>query len=64
MHRGAGYKSRVSTDAYEARDTVRRFVGGNARDHLVIFGKNATEAISKAAHRLPLAPGDVLLVSA
>ena len=31
MHRGAGYKSRVSTEAYEAaRDTVRRFVGGNA----------------------------------
>ena len=64
MHRGAGYKSRVSTEAYEAaRDTVRRFVGGNARDHVVIFGKNATEAINKAAHRLPLAAGDIVLVS-
>jgi selenocysteine lyase/cysteine desulfurase len=64
VHRGAGFKSRLSTEAYEAsRETVRRFVGGNARDHVVIFGKNATEAINKLAHRLPLGSGDVVLVS-
>jgi selenocysteine lyase/cysteine desulfurase len=64
VHRGAGYKSRISTEAYEAaRNTVRRFVGGNERDHLVIFGKNATEAINKLAYRLPLRSDDVVLVS-
>ena len=35
----------------------------NEREHVVIFGKNTTEAINKLAHRLPLPPDDVVLVS-
>ena len=64
VHRGSGFKSRVATQAYDdARDIVARFVGANQRDHTVIFGKNATEAINKLSHRMRLAADDVVLVS-
>ena len=64
VHRGTGFKSRLATQTYEdARQIVARFVGANARDHVVIFGKNATEAINKLSYRLGLQPDDVVLVS-
>lgn len=64
VHRGAGFKSRVATQAYEdARRIVAGFVGASADEHVVIFGKNTTEAINKLSYRLPLAPDDVVLVS-
>ena len=56
VHRGAGYKSVVSTHRYEdARSTVARFVGADPREHVVIFGRNTTEAINKLSYRLALA---------
>ena len=58
VHRGAGFKSRVSTAAYdEAHDTIARFVGADTGTNTVIFGKNTTEAINKLAFRYPLARG-------
>jgi selenocysteine lyase/cysteine desulfurase len=64
VHRGAGFKSRVATQAYEdARAIVARFVGANPQDHTVIFGKNTTEAINKLSYRLAGSPDDVVLVS-
>lgn len=64
VHRGAGFKSQVATAAYEeARGIVADFVGANREDHVVIFGKNATEAINKVAWRLNLGPEDIVLVS-
>lgn len=64
VHRGTGFKSRLATQAYEdAREIVARFVGANSRDHVVIFGKNTSEAVNKLAFRLPLAPDDVVFVS-
>jgi selenocysteine lyase/cysteine desulfurase len=64
VHRGTGYKSRVSTDAYEeAREVVAQFVGANSSEHVVIFGKNTTEALNKLSYRLPLGPEDVVLIS-
>lgn len=64
VHRGTGFKSRVATQAYEdARAIVAKFVGARPRDHVVIFGKNTTEAINKLSYRLPLTPDDVVLVS-
>lgn len=64
VHRGAGYKSRVSTQAYEdSRGVVAGFVGATPHDHVVIFGKNCTEAINKLSYRLQLAREDVVLVS-
>jgi selenocysteine lyase/cysteine desulfurase len=62
VHRGAGYKSRVSTAAYEeARETVARFVGADTSTNTVIFGKNTTEAINKLAFRYPLTLESVVL---
>lgn len=64
VHRGTGFKSRVATQAYEqARDTVGRFVGADPGEHLVIFGKNTTDAINKVSYRLGLQPDDIVLVS-
>lgn len=55
IHRGTGFKSQLSTHAYEqARSIVMEFVGANPEDHTCIFGKNTTEAINKLARRLPL----------
>ncbi len=55
VHRGTGFKSQISTHAYEqARKMMMEFVGANPTDHTCIFGKNTTEAINKLARRLPL----------
>lgn len=54
VHRGTGFKSQVSTSAYDrARQEVLRFVGANESSHCCIFGKNTTEAINLLAHRFP-----------
>jgi cysteine desulfurase/selenocysteine lyase len=54
VHRGTGFKSQLSTHAYEAaRQAVLRFVNANPSEHTCIFGKNTTEAINKLAHRFP-----------
>ena len=64
VHRGTGFKSQVSTHAYEeARGIVADFVGANRAEHVVIFGKNATEAINKVSWRMNLSADDVVLVS-
>lgn len=64
VHRGAGSKSQVSTDAYESvRRTVTQFVGADPREHAVIFGKNTTEAINKAACRMRLRKTDIVVTS-
>jgi len=55
VHRGTGFKSQLSTHAYEqARQIVMEFVGANPIDHTCIFGKNTTEAINKLARRISL----------
>lgn len=55
VHRGTGFKSMLSTHAYEqARRIVMEFVGANSVEHTCIFGKNTTEAINKLARRIPL----------
>ncbi|MGI6450386.1 MAG: aminotransferase class V-fold PLP-dependent enzyme [Desulfitobacteriia bacterium] len=53
IHRGAGYKARISSDRYEeARNSVKSFVGADREKDVAIFVKNATEAINKVANRL------------
>ena len=55
VHRGTGFKSQLSTHAYEqARQIMMDFVGANPADHTCIFGKNTTEAINKLARRFSL----------
>jgi selenocysteine lyase/cysteine desulfurase len=62
VHRGSGFKSRLSTAAYEqAHDTIARFVGADTTANAVIFGKNTTEAINKLAFRYPLGPGSLVI---
>ena len=62
VHRGAGYKSRRATAAYEeAREAVHRFArrpsdGGD----VVVLVRNTTEAINHLAYRLRLGPDDVV----
>ncbi len=65
VHRGSGFKSQVSTRAYEiARERTLQFVKADPGEHTCIFGKNTTEAINKLARRFPFHPGkDVVLTS-
>ena len=52
IHRGTGYKSHLSSNAYEcSREVVKNFVKAD-KDSIVIFVKNTTEAINKLSHRL------------
>lgn len=53
VHRGSGYKSKRSTDLYEAsRVTIANFVKADSVHDTVIFVKNTTEAINKLSYRL------------
>ena len=58
VHRGAGYKSQLATDAYEsAREQSAAFAGRAGSDDVAIICRNTTEAINHLAYRLRLAPG-------
>lgn len=62
VHRGTGFKSRLSTAAYdEAHSVIARFVGADPRTATVLFGKNTTEAINKLAFQYPFEPHHVVL---
>jgi selenocysteine lyase/cysteine desulfurase len=53
VHRGAGFASLVSTEAYtRAREVVREFVGARESD-LVLFTRNTTDALNLLADALP-----------
>jgi selenocysteine lyase/cysteine desulfurase len=62
VHRGAGYKSRRATAAYEAaRESAHRFARRPAGgDDVVVLVRNTTEAINHLAYRLRLGPDDVV----
>ncbi|HEV7534631.1 MAG TPA: aminotransferase class V-fold PLP-dependent enzyme [Acidimicrobiia bacterium] len=65
VHRGAGYKSRLATNAYEeARLAALRFAGRPADgDDIAVMVRNTTEAVNHLAYRLPLAPDDVVVTT-
>lgn len=64
VHRGSGYKSRVSTEAYEdARRIVGGFVGADPGLDRVIFTKHTTESVNVLAAALLLADTDIVAVS-
>jgi len=65
VHRGAGYKSRLATNAYEeARLAALRFAGrAEGGDDIAVIVRNTTEAINHLAYRLPLAPDDVVVTT-
>jgi selenocysteine lyase/cysteine desulfurase len=64
VHRGTGYKSRLSTLTFEqARQRVGAFVGADPDRDVVVFTTNTTEAINKLARALPLKAGSVVLTT-
>src|SRR5258705_2253046 len=65
VHRGAGYKSRVATAAYEdARVAALRFAGRDpGGDDIAIFCRNTTESINHLAYRLRLSPDDTVVTT-
>lgn len=65
VHRGTGFKSQLSTSAYEqARQAVVSFLNADPQKYTCIFGKNTTEAINKLARRFKFtAKRNVVLTS-
>jgi len=64
VHRGAGYRSRFSTAAYEdARAAAMRFAGRDPDRDVAIVCRNTTEAINHLAYRLRLDPSDVVVTT-
>ncbi len=64
VHRGAGYKSQISTTAYEeAREAALAFAGRGGRDDVAVICRNTTEAINHLAYRLRLSVADVVVTT-
>ena len=64
VHRGAGYKSRLATAAYEeARSASLAFAGRTAGDDVAVICRNTTEAINHLAYRLGLDDDDVVVTT-
>jgi len=65
VHRGAGYKSRLATNAYEeARAAALAFAGRPPDgDDVAILCRNTTEGINHLAYRLGLDPDDVVVTT-
>jgi selenocysteine lyase/cysteine desulfurase len=64
VHRGAGFKSRAATEAYEAaRSRALGFAGRDAEADTAIICRNTTEALNHLAYRLRLERDDVVLTT-
>lgn len=64
IHRGAGYKSRITTQRFEeTRRLILDFVGADPNTHTVIYVKNATEALNKVAYRFYKLYNDFVVLS-
>jgi selenocysteine lyase/cysteine desulfurase len=62
VHRGTGFKSRLSTEAYDrAHRVVGAFLGADLDRNAVVFGKNTTEAVNKLSYRLGLGFDQVVI---
>ncbi len=64
VHRGTGFKSRLSTQAYDqSREIIGKFVNANLETNTVIFGKNSTEALNKLSYRFPFKENEVVITT-
>lgn len=64
VHRGSGFKSQVSSLAYEqARTQVAQFVGADLSDRCLVFVRNTTEAINRCAGLITVDEGAVILTT-
>ena len=64
VHRGNGYRSRISTELFEnARTRIAEFVGADRARDVVVFGKNTTEALNTLARTVALRPDAIVLTT-
>ena len=64
VHRGAGFKSRAATEAYEtARSRALRYAGRESGTDTAIICRNTTEALNHLAYRMRLERDDVVLTT-
>lgn len=64
VHRGAGYKSRRASAAYDAaRRQILDHAGRDADRHVAVICRNTTESLNLLAYRLGLTPADVVLTT-
>ncbi|HEY6117401.1 MAG TPA: aminotransferase class V-fold PLP-dependent enzyme [Candidatus Dormibacteraeota bacterium] len=64
VHRGTGFKSRLSTEAYEqARELVSDFLGVDEKAQVVIFVKGTTDALNRIAAEEARLDGRQVLVT-
>jgi cysteine desulfurase/selenocysteine lyase len=64
VHRGAGFKSLLSTYIYEsARQVVAGFVEDDLREDAVIFCANTSMAVNLLAKSMQLAPQDIVVTT-
>ncbi len=64
VHRGCGYKSKLSSWAFEqSRSRIYGFVKASPDDKIVLFTRNTTESINHLASRFPFAENAVVLTT-
>lgn len=64
IHRGTGYKSIISTTAYEnSRKIIGNFLNLDMEKNTIIYVKNTTEAINKLSYRLGFKKEDIVISS-
>jgi selenocysteine lyase/cysteine desulfurase len=64
VHRGTGFKSIISTKAYDdSHLKALKFAGADPNCFTAIFMKNTSDAINKLARRIDFRQGDVILSS-
>jgi cysteine desulfurase / selenocysteine lyase len=62
VHRGSGFKSLVSSEAYDvSREIVADFLGADRERDAVIYGKNTSEALNLLANSFDWHPGDIVV---
>lgn len=64
VHRGSGFKSRLSTLIYDqCHEIAGQFVGADIQNNTIIFVKNTTEGINKLARRIDFGKKDMVLTT-
>jgi selenocysteine lyase/cysteine desulfurase len=64
VHRGSGFKSTISTRAYDdAHEIIGKFVGADLNKNTVVLIKNTTEAVNKISNRIKLEKDDIIISS-
>ncbi len=64
IHRGAGFKSQLSTMVYDkTREIVLDYCQADPQLHTVVYGKNTTELINKVARRVITSDDEVVFTT-